>query len=470
MDDGTIMQIKHDRLICSIMFATMCFLTIICLVTLLVNDIFRDEYILLFGVVIVFSLIFHTILAGVFLLKFKKPVGMMRYFLYFFINIYFATFILGLEISIYHLPGHNRQLTILSTAEYFFCMMLFMTLWLYQRQFMERSALTRVITILLSITLLVYTVILIINLSRPILFLITPEGVYAEGIVDIISIVTDFICLLLLGIAAFLSKQSLSHKLSFLICVFVPIFYAVVSINEDTVRWNASAWGPVMITVVLPICLIYFSINDRLEKSVLEAEKEHIKLQVSAMISQMQPHFLYNCLAIIEALCETDPKLAAQATSAFSDYLRENMIFAEKSNPISMSEELNHIKTYVWLEQLRFQNKLNIEYDIKCTSFHLPALSVQPMVENAIKHGVCKDKEGGTVRISTYETDRSYIVTVIDDGTGFDVRKRIDNGKPHLGIENSRYRIREMVGGSLDIKSAPGEGTTVTIRIPKPED
>lgn len=185
------------------------------------------------------------------------------------------------------------------------------------------------------------------------------------------------------------------------------------------------------------------------------------------MISQMQPHFLHNSLAVIAALCEEDPKLAAQATTAFSDYLRENLNFADKSNPVSFSEELNHIRTYVWLEELRFPNKLTVEYDINCTAFQVPALSVQPMVENAIKHGICKARSGGTVRLSSRETDTAFLVTISDDGVGFDVGKTADDANRHLGIENSRERIRKMMGGSLDIESSPGEGTVVTITIPK---
>ena len=237
--------------------------------------------------------------------------------------------------------------------------------------------------------------------------------------------------------------------------------------NQDVLSWSIYLWGILSLIVVLPLCLIFFYTYDELENDVLKHEKELTRLRISAMISQMQPHFLSNSLAVIAALCEEDPKLAAEATNAFSDYLRENMDFADKSNPISFSEELNHIQTYVWLEKLRFPNKLNVEYEISCTAFPVPALSVQPMVENAIKHGICKSKAGGTVRISSFETSLFYCVTVTDDGTGFDVRKTIDDSKRHLGINNTRYRIREMMGGSLEIVSTPGEGTTVTIRIPK---
>ena len=240
-----------------------------------------------------------------------------------------------------------------------------------------------------------------------------------------------------------------------------------MSFNQELLSSNIYILGVLSATVLLPLCLIFHYAHNELEEDVVRKEKEQIQLQVSAMISQMQPHFLYNSLAVISALCEEDPHLAAEATNAFSSYLRENMDFADKRNPISFSEELNHIRTYVWLEKLRFPNKLNIEYDINSTAFPVPALSVQPMVENAIKHGICKSRSGGTVRICSIETDLFYIVTVSDDGIGFDVEETVDDGRQHLGIKNTRYRIREMTGGSLTIESTPGKGTTVKIRIPK---
>lgn len=97
----------------------------------------------------------------------------------------------------------------------------------------------------------------------------------------------------------------------------------------------------------------------------------------------------------------------------------------------------------------------------------MPALSVQPLVENAIKHGICKTREGGTVKICTYETDQHYCILVSDNGAGFDTSQVPDDGRQHIGIENSRYRLRELVGGTLDVASSPGNGTTVTINIPR---
>ena len=342
-----------------------------------------------------------------------------------------------------------------------------MTIWLYQKQFIEDSAVARTVTVLIFTGVSIYTGVIILNLYRPVLFLVTNDGLFSNSVEDHFSIIIDFFCILSLCTATLLSKISRTRKLSFLCCILYPVLFSVLSLNLDVQNGGAKVLGVMSLVVILPVCLLFFNANDELEKDVLRHEKEQTELRVSAMISQMQPHFLYNSLAVIAALCEEDPKLAAKATNAFSDYLRENISFANKSNPISFSEELSHIKIYVWLEKLRFPNKLSVEYDIKCTAFQVPALSVQPMVENAIKHGICKTKEGGMVKICSFESDQHYTVTVSDDGIGFDVSQADSDGRQRLGIENTRYRILEMVGGSLEIESSPGKGTIVTIKIPK---
>jgi sensor histidine kinase YesM len=92
---------------------------------------------------------------------------------------------------------------------------------------------------------------------------------------------------------------------------------------------------------------------------------------------------------------------------------------------------------------------------------------MQPIVENAIKHGIGKKEGGGTVTISTKETDRSYMIIVTDDGAGFEQKKTNDDGQQHIGINNVRLRLSAQCGGSLKIESKPGEGTTAKIIIPK---
>ena len=132
---------------------------------------------------------------------------------------------------------------------------------------------------------------------------------------------------------------------------------------------------------------------------------------------------------------------------------------------------MEHVETYIELEKLRFKNKLKIEYDIRDTQFVIPPLTLQMLVENAIKHGVTIKETGGTVTISTVETEDYHILKVADDGVGFDTSKPpADESRSHIGIINIKQRLSEMLDGSLDIESRIGEGTVATVTIPRYND
>lgn len=200
-------------------------------------------------------------------------------------------------------------------------------------------------------------------------------------------------------------------------------------------------------------------------------EQELEKNKISLMLSQMSPHFLYNVLNTIYYLCDKDPKQAQYAVGSFADYLRGNMSSLETENVVPFEDELQHIKTYLSLEKLRFDDELNVEYQIQTSNFHLPALTVQAIVENAVKHGTSKKRGGGTVTIATEESEDRIKITVSDDGVGFDINAEpADTTRSHLGIRNVRKRLESAVNGSLNIESKPGEGTIATITIPKQKE
>ena len=458
---------SHYKQIRLILFITLSSLTLFCIGEAIYNNVFRESFA---GIVVTAELIgltFLSLLSGYIYWKVEEASPLTRQFTLFYVTLYVSAFLSSIGIGIYHTPGHVGLLTTLSTLSYFFVTMAYLMLWYYEKQFIPDSPLIRAVSVLILVVVSLYTICIIVNLFHPILFLVTEDGGFSESVTDYISIITGCLCLILLFVATLFSSMSRTRKFSFLCCIFAPALFATCAINYDVLGMGIYLLGLFCYMILLPLSLVFFSSHEGLEQDLQRYEEEHVQLQVSAMISQMQPHFLHNSLAVIAALCEEDPKLAARATTAFSDYLRENLNFADKSNPVSFSKELNHIRTYVWLEELRFPNKLTVEYDINCTAFQVPALSVQPMVENAIKHGICKARSGGTVRLSSRETDTAFLVTISDDGVGFDVGKTADDANRHLGIENSRERIRKMMGGSLDIESTPGEGTVVTITIPK---
>jgi LytS/YehU family sensor histidine kinase len=199
------------------------------------------------------------------------------------------------------------------------------------------------------------------------------------------------------------------------------------------------------------------------EKNIVEAELKESR--VAIMLSQIQPHFIYNTLGTIERMCLKDPKKAHELVQNFSLYLRGNFSELDSVAPIRFAEELKHVEYYVNIEKVRFPD-MNIEYDVGATEFVLPALSVQPLVENAIKHGLMRLETGGTVRIRSYETPTHFCVEVKDDGVGFDTSLTIDE-KKHVGLRNIQGRLNAMVDGDLILESKPGAGTKAVIMIPK---
>lgn len=225
-----------------------------------------------------------------------------------------------------------------------------------------------------------------------------------------------------------------------------------------------------LIAMVLVWQIIPRNSNAARKAKEMEAEQKAIRAQlqenrIAIMISQIQPHFIYNTLGTIQQLCKEDPQQAAQLVQNFSIYLRGNFSELDSTVPIRFPKELEHVRCYTDIELVRFPD-MTVQYDIQTEDFLLPALTVQPLVENAIKHGLMGLEEGGTVTVTAFETEEYYCVQVTDDGVGFD-EADLQDGRKHVGISNVRERLQAMCGGSLIVESQKGKGTTALIRIPK---
>ena len=224
------------------------------------------------------------------------------------------------------------------------------------------------------------------------------------------------------------------------------------------------------IAIVMVLKLIPSNINAAEKAKKLEMEKivlnaELAESRISTMMSQIRPHFIYNTLGSIEQLCILDPPKAGNLVHNFAKYLRGNFGELDNPKPILMSQEMAHVHHYVSIENVRFPD-MTFKFEMNSEDFYIPALTVQPIVENAIKHGLMKLPKGGTIKVVSYETDSEYCVSVVDDGVGFDTNAEIDNRK-HLGLRNIRERLKVMVNGTLEIESTVGVGTKVLIKIPK---
>ena len=189
--------------------------------------------------------------------------------------------------------------------------------------------------------------------------------------------------------------------------------------------------------------------------------------RIQIMMTQIQPHFLYNTLTTIQALCLSNPKKASDITGRFGIYLRQNLDSLRSPELIPVKKELEHTRVYVEIEEIRFPY-IHVEYDTADTEFQVPALTIQPIVENAIRHGV-RIREEGRVLVSTRRLAGWHEIVIRDNGQGFDPKTAERADESHIGIANVRERIEKMCGGTLTVNSIVGEGTTVTIRIPDRE-
>lgn len=224
------------------------------------------------------------------------------------------------------------------------------------------------------------------------------------------------------------------------------------------------------LSLIIMFILFHGDVTKRLVAAQIElAEKEHhlMEQQISTMISQIRPHFIYNILRSIHQLCLEQPRQAAELTLNFSQYLRGNFSKLGNNQLIRLNNELEHVICYTNIEKVRFPN-ITIHFDIQCDDFSLPALTIQPLVENSIKHGLMGLESGGTVTVKAFETDRDYCVCVKDDGVGFDTAA-VSDEKAHIGLQNIRGRLSALCCGTLIVESMPGVGTTSTITIPKEE-
>lgn len=296
-------------------------------------------------------------------------------------------------------------------------------------------------------------------------------GVWVVGAATVAVI---FIVLALLSV----KQATVKQKLSLLFVIIGLLVFLVDIVAVYFGLWQTGYISKIYFLIGFVISIVVFlrivpknvkeaKKAERLEREKITLDAELAQSRISTLMSQIHPHFIYNTLGSIEQLCELDPPKAAKLVNDFSKYLRGN--FGEIDNPklIRVSKELEHTEYYISIEKVRFPD---IEFitEMTCCDFSIPALTIQPIVENAIKHGILKREEGGRVKVKIYETDVSYFISVKDNGVGFDV---IELEKMnHIGLRNIKSRLEAMCGGILHIESIIGVGTKITVEIPKGAD
>ena len=216
----------------------------------------------------------------------------------------------------------------------------------------------------------------------------------------------------------------------------------------------------------------YKDIKSALQQELTEVKNQLVLSRIKNSSSQMQPHFLYNALSAIQEIILEDPNYAYDLIYDFTTHLRACIKSMSNDNLISFEEELKNVTAYVNIEKMRFGKRLNIVYDCKVTDFEIIPLGIQPIVENAIRHGIFeRGTDGGTVTIRTYNQEENVIVSVEDNGVGFDydkVMEEIKSGvRDSTGLYNLIFRFDLLLKAKLIVNSEIGKGTRIEIIIPR---
>ena len=387
--------------------------------------------------------------------------------------IFFAYISYFIEARCKLLTGLNDQtflLTVYLALSYIIGILVLYSAWAYQEQYLERGKMAQAGRIIVVSATVAYILNAIISIWDGHLFYVDADGIpqyLQSGMLLALIIVSLIFIVIIYNIAVGVNntriKAMLISSLAFPMGAFVIMLMLGNLLDKADISVTLVNYG---FTIGLYVLFFYLHVDEK--ERGYKQQIENQSLRSSIIASQIGPHFLFNALATIEAISEEEHATeSAKAIHRFATYLRMNLDSIGATKMVKFTEELEHIKTYLWIETLRFGDDLKVVYDIDYDYFFVPPLLIQPIVENAVVHGVLKKEEGGTVTISTRLDGDEVVVNVEDDGVGFDVYEtKTTEGRSHLGMENVRARLENILGGTMTVESKKGLGTKVTLRIP----
>ena len=273
------------------------------------------------------------------------------------------------------------------------------------------------------------------------------------------------------------------------VSVILMVYLFIQSIRNYRESKKLEKWIPLIVTAMIVVSVaLDFRVHSEVDQSIsfltyaivagsvfyyiwlhLQFVREHERdlmasQRIQIMMTQIQPHFLFNALNTIRALYAKDPPLADRTLENFSTYFRQNLESLSHSDLVPISKELEHTRLYAEIEMLRFPN-VRVEYCIEDEQFDIPALTIQPLVENAIRHGV-RSRKDGLVTVSTARNGNMHQITIRDNGVSFDLQQKKASQELQISIQNVKDRLEHMCGGEMMFSSEMGKGTCVTLLIP----
>lgn len=318
----------------------------------------------------------------------------------------------------------------------------------------------------------------LLSLTGDFTFWIDAGNEYHRGRFYMLMTVCDYFGILLALTQTLLFRRRIRSReyLSLLACSLFPILGGLVQIlvyGSHTAR----------ISIFFGLLIVYLNIQS---KAISEQQQAAAQQEIAFLRSQANPHFIFNTLSVISAYCDTDAPRAMKLLNDFSRYLRNGFDFDPRRERVTLQDDLQMLDAYLIIARALYGERMDVsvEADPELLSIPILPLLVQPLVENAIQHGILAREEGGKVTVRFFRKGEDLMVVVTDNGVGMDEKKARavlrpqraaaeGNERVGVGLPNIVQRVR-MVKGSVDLYSALGKGTTVAVRLPvsdvEPED
>lgn len=303
-----------------------------------------------------------------------------------------------------------------------------------------------------------HILILTIGQFTDVIYYVTPDNEFIRGPLFPILMFPLLTILILDIIGVFVLRKRIAKGYFVAFLIYLPPLAIITLLHmflsvEYLIVFAVGLWAATILIIV---------VNEN-SKEFLRQQQEIVNQKANILILQMRPHFIYNTMTSIYYLCDQDSKKAKQVTYDFTTYLRKNFAAIVSAEVIPFEDELEHARAYLAVEQAQFEDSLFVDFDTPFTSFKLPPLTLQPIVENAVKHGMTSSNDPIHISVKTQKTENAIEIIVEDDGPGY---KPKDDNEPHIALNNIRQRLEMMCKGKLEIFSGDKSGTKVKITIP----
>ncbi|MBR2589654.1 MAG: histidine kinase [Clostridia bacterium] len=386
-----------------------------------------------------------------------------RWSKHYFVTLFSLLFVCSLSCFFALLFWDNPRMAVAERIVYFFESLFLSSLVVLPTVFLlhcrgkqlKESRLFKVIAVLLG----VYMIVLIAAQFTDVFYFVTADNRYLRGPLYAWALVPLLAIMLLNIVYAVRWHKEYSGRYFAALLVYLLPMTAVLCID----MFVEAEVFVILCMALFALLMFGIILSENLEQYARQ-QREIANQRADIMVLQMRPHFIYNTMMSIYYLCDQDPQKAKQVTMDFTTYLRKNFTAIVDENTIPFAEELEHTRAYLAVEQAQFEDTLFVDFDTPHTAFRMPPLTLQPIVENAVKHGMRASNAPIHVSIRTRKADAASEIIVEDDGPGF---QPADNNQPHIALKNIRERLAWMCKGELVIAQRPGGGTVVRVVIPQ---